>query len=347
MSPNLVNSVNPVSTSSAQPVAVISSRIAALDWVKGALVVFMVVYHALGYSAFRPMSFQYLSFLPPSFILIAGFLVGQVYASKYDLKSWQPYLRLAFRGFKLLALFTVLNVVNCILIEKSFYFGFWLFADRGYDIFVSGNGRVGVFEVLLPIAYFLLLAPVLLWLRGQIAFIIPVLAGAVLLFCIFLERRGTGLDNLSLLSSGFIGMAFGLVSMEKINRFAANWIPVLLAYLAYRLVSHFYGETYAVQILAAIVSLLLLYCCGAHLNVGTWTWRQMVLLGNNSLFGYLAQIVLLRLIVTAFGGLPQQWSVVVAVTLLTTLFLFLIILAVAKLREKSKCVDVTYKTIFA
>src|SRR4051812_8209465 len=78
-----------------------TSRIAALDWTKGALVIFMVVYHAINYSSFRPLAFQYLAFLPPSFILIAGFVVGQIYTSKYDLNRWSPYGRLLLRGFKL------------------------------------------------------------------------------------------------------------------------------------------------------------------------------------------------------------------------------------------------------
>src|ERR1039458_3410046 len=75
----------PDDSSAVLPVA--STRIAALDWTKGALILFMVAYHAINYSAFRPLAFRYLAFLPPSFILITGFLVGQVYAAKYDLRS--------------------------------------------------------------------------------------------------------------------------------------------------------------------------------------------------------------------------------------------------------------------
>lgn len=324
-----------------------SSRIEALDWVKGALVVFMVIYHGINYSAFRPFAFQYLSFVPPSFILIAGFLVGQVYATKYDLKSWKPYLRLAFRGFKLLVLFTILNVINCILLERSFYFGLWLFADRAYTIFISGNGRVGVFEVLLPIAYFLLLAPALLWFRARVPLLIPLFAASVFLLCFILERRGANLDNLILLSYGFIGIAMGLISMAKVNRFAARFVPVLAAYVAYRLASHFNGETYAVQVLASITTLSLLYCCGANLRMDNWSWRHMILLGNYSLFGYLAQIVLLRVIVKLFGGLPQTWGIVCAVILITTVSLYITIRLVDSLRRKARPLDIAYKTIFA
>src|SRR6267378_5642012 len=126
-----------------------ASRIDALDWTKGSLVVLMVIYHAINYSPFRPLAFRFLGFLPPSFILITGFLVGQVYATKYDLTTWRPYLRLAIRGGKLLLLFMGLNLANCVLLEHNIYDGMQEFADRSQTIFLSGNGRAGIFEVLL------------------------------------------------------------------------------------------------------------------------------------------------------------------------------------------------------
>src|SRR5579862_2092524 len=113
-------------------------RIGALDWTKGALVVCMVAYHAINYSAFRPMGFKALGFLPPSFIPIAGFLVGQVYATKYSLDTWKPYARLLVRGLKLLLVFLVLNVTNCIILKRDIVDGLWEFADRAETIFVSG-----------------------------------------------------------------------------------------------------------------------------------------------------------------------------------------------------------------
>ena len=56
-----------------------SGRLAAIDLTKGVLVVCMVIYHSLNYSAHRELAFKYLAFLPPSFILITGFLLSHVY----------------------------------------------------------------------------------------------------------------------------------------------------------------------------------------------------------------------------------------------------------------------------
>ena len=59
-------------------------RVAALDWLKGALVVFMVIYHSLNYSGdYTAAAFRLMAFLPPSFILITGLLLTNSYLSRY------------------------------------------------------------------------------------------------------------------------------------------------------------------------------------------------------------------------------------------------------------------------
>jgi hypothetical protein len=324
-----------------------ASRIEALDWTKGALVLCMVVYHAINYSAFRPMAFRFLGFLPSSFILIAGFLVGQVYAAKYDLKTWKPYLRLAVRGFKLLVLFLVLNVAYCIILERNFLYGIMEFADRSNAIFLSGNGREGIFEVLLPIAYFLLLAPALLWLRSRVSGAIIFCAAGIFLLCVALEMNGLFYKNLSLLSAGLLGMACGLIPMASTDRFACRWLPVLGVYAFYRLCSYFVGEIYVVQMLGALISLTLIYTCALHLDCASTFGRQMVLFGRYTLLGYLVQIPLIQIIVSIFGGKPDHWLGVSVVTVVATVLLFFIILAVHELRRRSRFIDLSYKSIFA
>jgi hypothetical protein len=323
-----------------------ASRIDALDWTKGALVVCMVVYHSINYSAFRPMAFEYLAFLPSSFILIAGFLVGQIYAAKYDLKSGKPYLRLAVRGIKLLLLFLILNVGYCMVLQRGVADGLWEFADRAGTVFLSGNGREGIFEVLLPIAYFLLLAPVLLWVRSRAGAAIAICAGGMFLLCVLLERKGLSYKNLSLLNAGFIGMACGLVPLGSIDRLARKWIAVLALYGAYRLCSHLIGEVYWVEMFGAMASLILLYSCGLHLDCASATGRAMVLVGKYSLLGYLVQIPVIRLIVHFIGGKPAHWIGVVAVTLATAVLLFLIVRGVHELRRRNRFVEITYKAVF-
>ncbi len=64
-----------------------SRRIPALDFTKGALVLLMVLYHWINYFVGPEVTYyyKYLRFLTPSFIFIAGFMISNVYLSKYAL----------------------------------------------------------------------------------------------------------------------------------------------------------------------------------------------------------------------------------------------------------------------
>ena len=322
-------------------------RIDPLDWTKGALVLFMVAYHAINYSAFRPQAFRFLPFLPPSFVLIAGLVVGLVYAARYDLGTWQPYARLLIRGGKLLLIFVLLNVAFCILVTGSIVDGGWEFAERSGSIFLSGNGREGIFEVLLPIAYFLLLVPALLWLRSRVAVAIPGCAIAVFVLCAVLERIGESSQNLTLLSAGIIGMALGLIPLSTVDRLARQWTPVLLFYFLYQICRWFLGDIYPVEMFGAAASVLLLYTIALHLDLVGWAGRQVVLLGRYSLLAYLAQIAMIRIIVKLAGGKPEHWGGVITVALLTIILLMGLVHLVNFARRRHPTVDVIYKWIFA
>src|SRR5580658_8456542 len=77
-------------------------RIPALDFTKGALVLIMVLYHWLNYFV-GPQGdiYKYLRFLTPSFIFITGFLISNVYLSKYGIADPRLPRRLVQRGLKI------------------------------------------------------------------------------------------------------------------------------------------------------------------------------------------------------------------------------------------------------
>src|SRR5436190_11320167 len=87
-------------------------RIEALDMTKGVLVVAMVIYHSFNYSTDYTLGFKYLPFLPPSFILITGFLISRLYFTPEAARDSRVYGRLFFRGCRLLVLFTLLNLLT-------------------------------------------------------------------------------------------------------------------------------------------------------------------------------------------------------------------------------------------
>ena len=88
------------------------TRIEALDMTKGVLVVAMVIYHSFNYSTDYTLGFKYLPFVPPSFILITGFLISRLYFKPEVARDLTAHGRLLLRGFRLLLLFTLLNVAT-------------------------------------------------------------------------------------------------------------------------------------------------------------------------------------------------------------------------------------------
>ena len=93
-----------------------SQRIPALDFTKGALVLIMVLYHWINYFIGNEWGYyQYLRFLTPSFIFITGFMISNVYLSKYAVADSRLPKRLFTRGLKLLAIFVVLNLSRILI----------------------------------------------------------------------------------------------------------------------------------------------------------------------------------------------------------------------------------------
>src|SRR5215471_18302701 len=160
-------------------------RIDALDMTKGVLVVAMVVYHSFNYSTDYTLGFKYLPFLPPSFILIAGFLISRLYFTPEAARDSSVYGRLLFRGFRLVLLFTILNVLTQLVGRQKAVAtpqGLSYLSDYWYEIYVIGGGQFAAFSILLPIAYLLLLAPVLILLYRLHPLLVPIVGAGLVIF---------------------------------------------------------------------------------------------------------------------------------------------------------------------
>ena len=184
----------------------------ALDFTKGVLVLFMILYHWINYFVGIGGSvFTYLRFIPPSFIFIAGFLIAHVYPAKYGLNGSRVYKRLIIRGLKLLALFTLLNVIANIFFAKSYKSampGIDGFLRDAATIYGSGNTKAA-FGVLIPISYLLLLSAGI-FLAGHVYKHSVHLVCAALFLCVsLLDLYGFSSPNLSFIAIGLFGMVLG------------------------------------------------------------------------------------------------------------------------------------------
>src|SRR6266436_5614979 len=142
------------------------ARIPALDFTKGALVLIMVLYHWINYFL-GPHDNRYLRFLTPSFIFISGFIVSNVYIFKYGISDPQLPKRLIQRGFKILGVFFVLNLMrNFIAPGRPEDVALTTHGSIRslFDIYILGTGvgggqaKVVAFFILVPISYLLLLS---------------------------------------------------------------------------------------------------------------------------------------------------------------------------------------------
>jgi peptidoglycan/LPS O-acetylase OafA/YrhL len=323
-------------------------RMAFLDITKGILVVLMVVYHSLNYTNQYHLGFRYLSFLPPSFILITGFLISHVYGVRYRRGDRLLVKRLLVRGAKLLVLFTALNIIAQFVRSPAYgqTIGVVTLFQRWDQIFFLGSERAAVFEVLLPIAYLLLMAPLFLWLAHRHRVLLPAFALCLVAGCTFLERQETLLLNLNLISAGVLGMMAGQFISKPAILGRYVWFA-FAAYLAYFPLGLAKGYIYLVQLIGASVALALV--CGLSVRLGDTGWWQQrfIRLGQYSLMAYIVQIGILQTL-SRFVGRPNPLSFdALSLFLGTLLLMTMIVEATNWARNRSPKAERFYKAVFA
>lgn len=325
-------------------------RVAALDWLKGALVVFMVIYHSLNYTGdYTSAAFRLMAFLPPSFILITGFLLTNSYLSRYNAADPELHRRLLTRGAKLILLFVALNV-SLVLIrnagDRQVFPALGELASRWREIFFTPSGRVASSGILVSIGYVLLVASPLLLLYCVKPWLLPALATILVAACCFFEWSRTLNYYFGMVTFGIVGMCLGTIPLGTLERFAHNWVLLLPGYGIYRLGSYFFGEIYPIQLAGTVLTLSILFGLALVFSQAGFAYRQCVLLGRYSLFGYIFQLVVLQVLRKTLSTADPAASFII-MTLLTLVLTWLATLVVEKLRQTAQAFDVTYKWVFA
>lgn len=327
-----------------------TSRIDALDFAKGMLVVCMVIYHSLNYSTDYTLGFAYLAFLPPSFIIITGFLVARVYLQRPESETTRTSGRLLVRGGKLFLIFTLLNVGAALMsggggrpasVRVASFFKQW------YDVYVEGHGREVAFEVLLPIAYFLLLAPLLLLSRHHRQSLVLSATALALVVAMLAERFFPHVNIVLLLAAGFVGAALGRVPDESLRILCRHRVILILAYGLHFAASRYIGQPFLMQQAGAVIALAVLYALGASATRSSWGHQRILVLGRYSLLAYIAQIAFLQVVIRICAR-PDPSSFEFALLFAGTMMFTSVAAEVTDfLRRRAAPVDSLYKTIFA
>lgn len=325
-------------------------RNAGIDFTKGALVVSMVVYHSINYLSATKDWLRYMHFVPGSFIFITGFLITYVYRNRASAGASQVQSRLVARGLKLAAIFIGLNVFAHAFVKANYNQAslglevFWYNLD---SVLLSGNQRIAVFEVLLPISYLLLVGGALLRVEQSFSRAIPIAAAAGLLACVVAETQGQLPLNADLLSIGLAGMLAGLVPIARIDTVVRSLAVVALAYAAYVAVVAFRYPTYLMNLAGVPLTLVFLYALGKRTSTASFVGQWMALLGRYSLFSYIAQIAILQVIFRLLRNadlgaalLPVGFCITLAATSLIALLL-------ERSRTRFRVISTAYDAAFA
>jgi peptidoglycan/LPS O-acetylase OafA/YrhL len=334
-----------------------SHRIPALDFTKGALVLIMVLYHWLNYFLGAPGDmYRYLRFLTPSFIFITGFLISNVYLSKYRIADPRLPKRLVQRGLKVLAVFILLNLARSLMLpepHKMQMLSEHLSIRNFVNVYVigtdlgGGQAKTVAFYVLLPISYLLLMSAGLLLASRLYRYIFHVVCLLFLLSIVVVDLNGRQSTNLELLTIGLLGVILGYIPIEKINKFVRHPYSLAAAYLCYICAITIWNVIYPLQVVGVCLSLMIIYLLGERSGDPGRMRGCIILLGQYSLFGYITQIVILQLLHRSL------WHADLGVGVLGVSFLAacaLTILAVEvtdRIRANVTTVDKLYKAVFA
>lgn len=324
-------------------------RDAAMDFVKGALVLFMVLYHWLNYFLGpQGQYYDYLRFLTPSFIFITGFMISRIHLIRYENSGVRLARRLTVRGFKLLALVFLLNALVGLLRPAALPTFLrnicWAFIVAN-PTSVAGQKSV-VFSMLVPIAYLLILSAgiVVLSRREKYAFCYTLIG--LIVAVVFSYTFGMVNSYLDLLMIGVLGVVIGFAKREQIAFVLSHPHILIVLYCCYLAVITIWGMNLPLQVASVILTCALLYIAGSTRTPGA-AWRYNVLLGKYSLLGYISQIAILQ-VLRRISWLSQHGvGILLASLLLGTLLTLLSVGAADFARRKSTLADCLYRVVFA
>jgi len=331
-------------------------RISALDFTKGALVLIMVLYHWINYFIGPQWPhYNYLRFLTPSFIFITGFMISNVYLSKYAAADPRLSKRLFTRGLKLMAIFFALNIARFFLVpvlSNGVLPANPLDPNNIYAVFVSGNlpvvgSKLISFSILVPISYLLMLSGALMLPYRLYRYTFQLASALLLLSILVLGLVGERSTILEHLTIGMLGLMSGFAPILKINDFVQHPYLLGIAYVCYTIAVMFWGVPFLLLMVGVPLSLMIIYLlAGGERDPGPIR-SEVILLGKYSLFGYIAQMVILQFLVAGLRhinlGVPVLGISFVAAFALTILS----VEVVDRLRARAASIDKLYRAVFA
>lgn len=331
-----------------------SQRIPALDFTKGTLVLIMVLYHWINYFVGPQWGYyEYLRFLTPSFIFISGFIISNVYLSKYADSRLSK--RLFTRGLKLISIFLVLNAGRIAIVPLLGTGGLVknaLALPSVLAVFVTGNlpetgDKLAAFTILVPISYLLmfsgaLILPYRVYTRTFFFVCLFLILSVSILGLIGAESAYLELDTI-----GMLGVLAGFIPIARINKAVRHPFTLTFLYLCYLIAITAWNVPFPLLIVGVALSVMVIYLLGSSGKELGPVRNEVILLGKYSLFGYISQISILQILAAGFhrahlggGALVISFFAAFALTIASVEIL-------DRARARTPSVDRVYKAVFA
>jgi len=333
-----------------------AQRNPALDFTKGALVLIMVLYHWINYFIGPQWGYyEYLHFLTPSFIFISGFMVSNVYLSKYAVTDSRLPKRLVKRGFKLLAVFLVLNVARTFIVPvlgTGVVMQHPLTLGNIFTVFVSGNlpaagAKLAAFPILVPISYLLMLSGALMFPYRRYKYIFHFACGLLLASVPLLGLGGVQSPYLESITIGLLGVMTGFIPISTINNAAQHRYVLAGAYLCYTMAITMWHDPFPLLVTGVWLTLMVIYLIGTSGGEYGIVREEITLLGKYSLLGYISQIAILQILSAVSHRMNLGFSALVISFFAAFILTVASVEVVDRARSAAPSMDSLYKAVFA
>ncbi len=320
----------------------------SLDFVKGVLVEIMILYHSINYFVGRNIILNYIDFVTGSFVFLSGYMVSRIYWTKYNANTFLIFKRLSTRGFKLIVIFIVVNAIINVMITNNYnnaQLGMRVFLYNFTSIFLFGDRRLAAFEILLPIAYSLIICATLLFIMRKRSLIIT----AIAVLFIFCSIRNNLSYNLTFLTIGLSGMVIGFIKKDDKELFfnkKFKFLSLFVVVMYYVLISIGISNI-DIYFMGVVSAVLTIYLFGVELNYEHYFSKTLVMMGQYSLISYLSQILFLQILFFLLRYRPVLDFKVAYVFLVTNIFVFLFCKLTIYFRKRHIYIDKCYRIIFS
>jgi hypothetical protein len=318
-----------------------STRNLEIDFVKGCLVLTMIIYHTfVNFYINYPIVTNLVKYVSGGFIYISGFLVGFYYMKSYSNDYSKIRKRLMIRSMKIFFIYLIANIT---LFNFDNLSSFKL-KEILIQHFLSGAGK-SRFEILLPIGYLLFIS----------ALIVPYIKNAYIflnilmisIFCLIALGFIPKTTNYYYLPIGLFGLGNSFLTDKIKNTLILQMLCFFLViFIGWLWLIFSFGANIVLYVTYIISVLMTFYNIAKRLNLRSLYYQWILRFGEYILFSYIFHLFIIVTFVTLY---PEKMSFAqnVLIVIFVSLILFIALSIVDILRKRSDFINKSYKLIFS